>query len=94
MDTGQSAVEDACSNVSKMRLGEAVLQTGLGLPMFEALFNGIPNPAIYENALRVALENVDGVVSVNVIELSQVNHSFNYSATIETEFGNTFTLNG
>lgn len=92
--TGELAVEDACKNASQMRLGEAVLQTGLGLPMFESIFNGIPKPAIYENALRQTLEAVDGVIKVTVLEIIARKNTFAYTATIESVYGKTFTMNG
>ena len=94
VESGQTAVMDACQNVSQFRLGEAVLQTGMGLPMMETIFSGIPNPVAYENALRTNLEAVPGVVQVTVINLKATGNTFSYSATIETAYGQTFTLNG
>ena len=94
VDTGQQAVEDACATISKMRLGEALFQTQLGLPMFQAIFNGVPNIATYENALRTTLAGVEGVAKVTVLQLSPVKNTFAYSATIESIYGKTFTMNG
>ena len=94
VNTGQLAVESACQNVSQFRLGEAVLQTGMGLPMMQTIFSGTPNPAAYENALRTNLEAVDGVVQVTVINLNATGNTFSYTATIESAYGQTFQLNG
>lgn len=94
VDNGQMAVEDACATASKVRLGECVLQTGIGMPMFQAIFAGIPNPAVYENALRTTLEAVQGVISVTVIALTAQKNTFSYAATIKSEYGKEFTLNG
>lgn len=94
IDRGQKAVEDACATASKTRLGECILQTGVGLPMFQAIFNGVPLPAVYENALRNTLAAVDGVSKVTVLDLVAAKNTFSYIATIETIYGQTFNMNG
>lgn len=94
VDTGQQAVEDACATASKMRLGEGVLQTTAGMPIFQALFNGVPNPALYENALRTNLQAISGVANVTVIALVPEKNTFSYTAVIESIYGKEFILNG
>jgi len=92
--TGQLAVEDACKTISQMRLGEAVLQTSLGMPMFQAIFTGVPMPAVYENALRTTLAGVEGVDKVTVVNPTLANNTFSYTVEIESVYGQTFLLNG
>jgi len=85
--SGLQAVLMVCKNVSQTRLGEMVLQTDQGLPMQQALFIGQPNVLRYESALRKALLNVSGVVSVISIAVTVVDNTFRYVAIILTEFG-------
>ena len=93
IDTGINAVEDACKNVSLLQLGEAILQTTLGMPTFQTVWNGTPNIAIYENYLRQALQSVDGVVAINSLTSNVSKNVYSYSATIETLYGSLY-LNG
>lgn len=93
IDRGQQAVLDACATAAKLQLGEAVLETGLGLPNFQTVWVGAPNIAIFENYLRRALLNVQGVTAVKNLTTSVVNNTLSYTAVIETIFGRAF-LNG
>lgn len=84
------AVETACANVSKVRLGEEVLDINGGLPFFEAVFNSTPNLAVYEQYLRNALLSVPGVVSITDLTVAVSNGILSYKATIESAYGPTF----
>src|ERR1700753_607681 len=64
LSTGQDAVLYSCQNLARTVLGECVLQTTRGLPNFETVWNGTPNLAQWEIALRAALLSVDGVIEI------------------------------
>lgn len=91
---GQDAVEAACATASKLQLGEAVLQTGLGLPNFQVVWVGNPNIAIFQQYLRNALLNVKGVVKITSLTTKVANGVLSYTAEIESAFGNTATIRG
>lgn len=91
---GQNAVGAACQNVSKLQLGEAVLQTGLGIPNFQAVWVGTPNIAAFQQYLRKALSNIPGVVKVVSLTTKVANNALSFVANIESVFGNTVTLSG
>lgn len=96
---GQSAVEVACANVSRASLGEEVLSVGNGLPFFQAVFNGVPNLAVFENYLRTALLSVDGVLAVTnlttrVGKNDLEKNTLFYIATIENVYGLAFEISG
>lgn len=48
MDIGEQAIEDACKTASLLQLGEAIYQTNLGIPNFQAVWNGTPNIPLFE----------------------------------------------
>jgi hypothetical protein len=85
--TGLQAIQDACLNVCRARLGEEVLTTGNGLPYFECVFNGSPNLAIFRSYLITVLNNVPGVTSVSDVAISIANNTLSFSATIQTIYG-------
>ena len=96
---GQSAVGAGCQSVSRASLGEEVLSITSGLPFFQAVFVGVPNLQAFNNALLVALQGVDGVVSVTnltskVTKDQKGKSVLTYTATIETQYGLTFTTTG
>lgn len=86
-NTGVDAIKDICASATKMRLGEAIYQTNLGMPMFESIFKGTPNVAIYESYLRKTIMTVDGVISIKSLTASVSDGVFSYKATIETRYG-------
>lgn len=87
---GENAVATACANVSKARLGEEVLSINGGLPFFQAVFNGTPNLAVYEQYLRNAILTVPGVVRITDLTLSVSVGVLSYKATIESQYGTVF----
>lgn len=93
IDSGQQAVEDACATAAKMQLGEAVLQTQLGIPNFQTIWVGMPNIAIFEAYLRRTLLGVNGVIAVTALTVSAANNVLSYTATIQSIYGELF-LNG
>jgi predicted hotdog family 3-hydroxylacyl-ACP dehydratase len=95
------ATLQACAHSAKALLGEMVLNTNLGLPNFQTIWVGVPNVAQWEAALRVAFQNVEGVIGVQSLTITQekettgriVNTVLSYVAVILTEFG-VGTVNG
>lgn len=84
---GLPAVLQACEHVAKAQLGEMVLATDLGMPTYQVLWNGSPNPAQYDAALRQAFLSVPDVIEVISLLSSQTKDVFNYTAIIRTTFG-------
>ena len=91
--SGQEAVEGACATASKLQLGEAVLQTTLGIPNFQAVWIGTPNIKVFESYLRNTLLSVEGVVSVVSLRAAYADNVLSYTAEIESQYGTLF-LNG
>lgn len=87
IDSGQAAVEAACQTAAQMQLGEAVLQTQLGIPNFQTVWVGVPNVAIWEASLRQTLLAVQGVLAVKALTVTVADNVLNYSATIQSIYG-------
>lgn len=87
MVTGAAAVGQACAHAAKTILGEMVLATDEGLPYFEAVWNGTPNLAVFEAALRTALLEVDGVTDITALSMVVSGGVLTYAATIVTVYG-------
>ncbi len=88
-----NAVAGACETISRAQLGEMIFQTTQGIPNFQALWVGVPNYKLWQSYLRTALLNVNGVKSVDNIEMQLVNNVLSYTANITTIFGTT-VING
>lgn len=84
---GLPAVTAACKTATQAQLGEMVLETELGIPNFQAVWNGSPNYPLWSLYLRNTLEAVIGVNEVTSLELQVLNNVLNYTATIASEFG-------
>lgn len=82
-----NAVLYSCQNISRSVLGEMVLQVNRGLPNFQTIWNGNPDIAQWEIALRTALLSVDGVIEISEIDVVITGDVLNYAATIITNFG-------
>ena len=83
------AVLQACEHAAKTRLGEMILNIDQGIPYFETIWNGHPNLAQFEAALRsafLAVTNVVEVVSLITSIISSTN-VLSYTAVIRTTFG-------
>ncbi|EIS4806040.1 hypothetical protein ACSD30_000715 [Escherichia coli] len=87
------AVMHSAQQAAQAQLGEMMYATNLGLPTFGVVWNGSPNPAVYEAWLRQALINNPGVHDVRSITVTTVDNSLRYSATITTDYGE-LVLNG
>ena len=87
MLSGIQAVAAACNTAAQTQLGECVLQTGQGLPNFQAIWVGVPDYAIWQNYLENTLLNVAGVATVQSVKLTQTEGVLSYIAEITTVYG-------
>lgn len=87
MATGIDAVKASCEYAVKTMMGELILQGDDGVPNFQLIWNGAPNIAQAENAIREVLLKVDNVTGVSEISAFAQNNVLKYSATITTTFG-------
>lgn len=81
------AVLQNCEHAVKVRRGELVLDVEGGIPYFQIVFNGIPNPIQFEAAVRSTLLQQDGVIEVTSFTMIQEGNSLQYTAVIRTSFG-------
>ncbi len=87
ISAGLQATLQACEQASKTKLGEMVLNTDQGLPFETALWNGNPNLAQFEAALRGAITNVPGVVRILEISIQVSENTLSYVVSILTTYG-------
>lgn len=85
--TGIDAVLILCARAAKAQLGEMVLNTDQGMPNFQTIWNGSPNVAQFEAALRRTLLQVVDVLGVTGIDVALTNNVLRYTATIITAYG-------
>lgn len=85
--TELEALINICENVVQTMLGELVLQGDTGMPNFQLIWNGAPNIAQAENALREALFGVEGVIDVPELSAFVQDNILRYSATIKSIYG-------
>ncbi|POP42317.1 hypothetical protein CHU32_03525 [Superficieibacter electus] len=78
---------------AQAQLGEMMYATNLGLPTFDVVWNGSPNPAVYEAQLRQMLLDSPGVHDVLSITVTTIDNALRYSVTIITDYGE-LLLNG
>lgn len=91
--SGLDAVTLDCKAAMETRLGECVLDTTLGIPMFETVFLSY-QPAQFQAAARKALVSVTGVTGVNAVNITRSGGVMRYVAEISTIFGVTAISNG
>lgn len=84
---GLQAILQACETATKAQLGEMIFAVNQGIPNFQAIWVGAPNYKIWQSYLRATLLSVSGVLEVKSIELSIVENTLKYTATISTSFG-------
>ena len=87
------AVLQVCQNVARSLLGEMVLNTDQGIPYFQTVWNGTPNFQQFQAALTTSLLAVPDVNSVLSLVVSQSGNTLNYTAVIQTIYGQG-TING
>ena len=93
ISTSINAVLQTCASIARTILGECVLQTNIGLPNFQLIWNGAPNISQWQAALRSAILSVDGVNQILSITTTRAKNVLQYTAVIETFYG-TGTLSG
>ena len=93
MLSGIDAIAAACVTACLTQLGECVLQTGVGLPNFGLIWVGTPDYALWQSYLQNTILNVEGVTSVQQIQLSAQKNTLSFIADINTIYGPT-TVNG
>ncbi len=76
-----------CAQVAKTQLGECVLNTNLGIPNFQVVWNGVPNIIQFEAALREAILAIDGVIEISSLMTEIIDNQLKYSMVIRTNFG-------
>jgi hypothetical protein len=81
------AVLQACAHAAKTLLGECILNTTIGVPYFETVWNGSPNIQHFIAALRVQLQNIANVLDVISLNASIQNNQVAYTAVILTSYG-------
>lgn len=92
--TGLEAVLQACATAVKAQRGEMIYQTNLGVPNFQAAWDGgTPNLAQYEAALYQTFLSVSGVTAVQSLTVTANAGTLSYTAIIETDEG-TGTVSG
>jgi hypothetical protein len=85
--SGLDAVLQTCEQVAKTLLGECVLNTTLGVPYFETVWNGSPNVQQFTAGLRTAILSVPDVVEIVSLITSQNGDVLSYTAVIRTVYG-------
>lgn len=94
ISTDLQACIEACENAVSTMLGEQIYQTNEGVPNFSLLWNGVPNYAQAEIAIRNVIESVDNVIEVISFDYVANSNIFSYNATIRTNFGIGKVYNG
>lgn len=87
VSSGLQAVLHAAQQAAQAQLGEMVFAVDQGIPNFQTVWNGAPNIAQFEAALRRTLLSVPGVKGVLALNVTVGDNRLNYQATIQTEFG-------
>lgn len=87
--TGLEALGQTCEHVMKAILGEMVFSASRGLPYFETLWTGNPDLRAFEEAARISLRNVPGVIAVVSFSAEIQGNTCVYNAGIKTIYGDT-----
>jgi hypothetical protein len=94
INVGIDAVKDACSQAAKTLLGEMVLRVNDGIPYDQAVWSGVPNIPVFVAALRTALLGVVDVTDVESLDVIQQADVLQYTAVINTVYGQTILTQG
>ena len=87
ISTDLTALIEICKQYMQTILGELVLNTDIGIPYFQSVFTGVPNIQQFVAAGRAALLTVEGVIQVISFDVSLNDKKLNYTATIQTIYG-------
>jgi len=91
--TDLGAITQACEHAAQAQLGEMIFAVDKGVPSFQTVWRGAPNLVQFEAAVRSAISAVNGVVRIRTFSASVSAGVLQYSATIETIYGEV-ALNG
>lgn len=81
------AVLQACRCAAQALRGEMIFDQNRGIPNFQLIWNGVPNLIQYENELRNAFLNIDGVKEVVSLRVTLSQQVLKYTAIIKTIYG-------
>jgi hypothetical protein len=81
------AVLQICAQVAKAQRGEMVFRVTDGIPNFQTIWNGKPNIAQFNAALRKAILSVPDVTNIKELTTAIQNNVLRYRITIETIYG-------
>lgn len=81
------AVIQNCKTAVQTVAEEAIYQKNIGIPTFQALWNGNPNYQQLEVSIRNTILNVQGVTNIKSFDYSTSNNIFSYNVEIETIYG-------
>lgn len=88
------AVKESAQEAAQSQLGEMIYAVDRGIPNFKVVWNGAPNVAQFEAALRRELLRVTDVIGVPIISAKLVGDALVYTATIQTSYGIQVLTNG
>lgn len=81
------AVLQNCEHAAKSQTEEMIYAYDEGVPNFQTIWNGAPNIAQWQSAMRRTLLAVNGVLEVVSLEVQTANNVLSYSAIIRTIYG-------
>lgn len=76
-----------CASAAKAQLAEMIYAFDQGVANFETIWTNSVNVAQFEASVRFAIQSVEGVTGIKSFEMEVVNNAMNYSAVIETIYG-------
>lgn len=85
--TGINAVLQAAQQAAQTQLAEMIYAVDEGIPNFDVVWNGSPNVAQFEAALRRAILAVEHVIGVREVTIARADNALSYAAIIETDYG-------
>jgi hypothetical protein len=88
------AVKESAQEAAQSQAGEMIYAVDRGIPNFKVVWNGAPNVAQFEAALRRELLRVTDVIGVPEIRTQLVGEKLVYTATIKTPYGTQVLTNG
>ncbi len=84
---GIAAVMQAAQQAAQTQVGEMIFAIDQGMPNFATVWNGAPNVAQFDAALRRTLLAVEGVTGVPALSVETGGGAVSYRATIQTIYG-------
>jgi len=85
--TNLQAVLNVCEHAAKAIRNEMIYAQGEGMPDFETIWNGSPNPAAWEAAFRTRIRKVQDVTGIVSFTPRRDGDTWKYEAVISTVYG-------